>query len=391
MLAHVETVVDIQPIAGCDNIEYVTVLGWHVIQRKDTVKVGDKVIYIEIDSQVPSNNEAFAFLESRKYKVKTIKMRGVYSQGLIVTFDQVGLNEKNYNVGDDLTDKLGIKKIETEEEQRLKRDESSTKEKAFQSMVSRNKSFFKKKWVKKLMTKAWFRKLVFFLLGRKKDKPKQFPSYIHKTDETRVENMPWVLNDSNKLWQLSEKIDGTSSTYAINFSKRKPEFIVCSRNVRQVDMNQETYHECPNTYWEMAFKYNLKDVLMKIRNKYAKDYPVVILQGETIGESLQGNPYKLDHRDFYAYNLILCNPSTNEYNRFDSESGKKILSEFGVKWVPLLGVETLPSTIEEIKVLAEGKSVINPNVLREGIVYRSLDGKDSFKNVSNSYLLKHNG
>ncbi len=70
MLAHVEEVVAIEPITGCDNIEYVTVLGWHVVQRKNTVKVGDKVVYIEIDSKVPETNPSFAFLESKKYKVR---------------------------------------------------------------------------------------------------------------------------------------------------------------------------------------------------------------------------------------------------------------------------------------------------------------------------------
>ena len=62
-----------------------------------------------------------------------------------------------------------------------------------------------------------------------------------------------------------------------------------------------------------------------------------------------------------------------------------------MKWVPIIGIQELPKTMEEMKASAEGKSVVNPDVMREGLVYRSLDGKESFKNVSNSYLLKHNG
>ena len=390
-LAHVEEVVDIQPIEGCDNIVLVTVLGWRVIQRKDTVKVGDKVVYIEIDSRVPDYNEAFAFLESRKYKVKTIKMRGCISQGLVMTFDQLGLDSSKYSIGDDLTEKLGITKIETEEELRLKRDESKNFDRAVTSMVARHKKFFKNKVVKKLMKYSLFRKIMFIFLGKKKDKPKAFPPYIHKTDETRVENMPWVLTDNEKKWQASEKIDGTSTTFAIDCRKRKVEFVVCSRNVRQVDMNQETYHQCPNTYWEMAFKYDIKNVLAKFREKYASEYPIVILQGETIGESLQGNPYKMSNRDFYGYNLVLCDPSKDIYQRLGSQTAKKFMEEFGVKWVPLLDVVTLPSTMTAMKAEAEGNSVINPKVLREGIVYRSLDGQESFKNVSNTYLMKHQG
>ena len=146
MLAHVEEVVNIESIPNCDNIEYVTVLGWHVIQRKNSVKVGDKVVYIEIDSQVPKDNPSFAFLESRKYKVKSIKMKGVISQGLIMAFSDLGLNPDNYNIGDDLTDKLGIVKIDTEEEQRLKDEED-----ALNLAKSNHKKFFNNKLVKFLM------------------------------------------------------------------------------------------------------------------------------------------------------------------------------------------------------------------------------------------------
>ena len=62
-----------------------------------------------------------------------------------------------------------------------------------------------------------------------------------------------------------------------------------------------------------------------------------------------------------------------------------------MKWVPILGEVQMPDTMEELKEFATGKSVVNPDVMREGIVYRSLDGSDSFKNVSREYLLKHNG
>ena len=73
-----------------------------------------------------------------------------------------------------------------------------------------------------------------------------------------------------------------------------------------------------------------------------------------------------------------------------SLQGMGVISKWGMKWVPIIGPVTLPKTMEEMKVLATGKSLLNPEVLREGIVYRSIDGAESFKNVSNEYLLKHN-
>lgn len=383
MLAHVEEVVNIQPIEGCDNIEYVTVLGWNVIQRKNSVKIGDKVVYIEIDSKVPEN-EIFAFLESKKYKVKSIKMRGVISQGLIMTFEDLKLDASLYNIGDDVTEVLGITKINTEEEQRLKSEED-----AIAIAKSSHAKFFNNPLVKKLMRFRWFRKLVI----PKKKESSGFPNFIHKTDETRIENMPSLLNDNEKVWLQTEKIDGTSSTYAIHMlGKKKHEFIVCSRNVRQAHkMTEDDLKKDPNKYWEIALRYNIENVLLEIQKNAFGNYPVIILQGEIIGERIQGNPYKLKGTDFYGYNLIFCNPKTGIYHRYSSDEGKKILNYYGIKWVPILGTTTLPATMEEMKSQAEGESQITKGVKREGIVYRSEDGQESFKNVSNSYLLKHNG
>lgn len=386
MLAHVEQVADIEPIDGCDNIEYVTVLGWHVIQRKNSVKIGDKVVYIEIDSQVPNDNPAFAFLESRKYKVKSIKMRGVISQGLIMTFDDLGLKSDKFNIGDDVTDVLGIKKIDTEEEQRLRREEDSMNE-----IKKKHPKFFQNWFIKKLMKFKFFRWL---FLGRKKKDSKGFPDFIHKTDETRIENMPSILKDTETKWLETEKIDGTSSTYAIKkIGRNKFEFIVCSRNVRQPDYsNLKELESNPNNYWEMAFKYNIKDALIGIFNEqHLTDNQVVILQGEIIGEGIQGNPYKLKGRDFRGYNLIINDTKSKIYGRFNSINAAEKLEEYGIKWVPILGYVNLPDNMRDMKDRAEGESKITPGVKREGCVYRSEDGQKSFKNVSNSYLLKHNG
>lgn len=386
-LAHVELVSNIEPIEGADRIELVTVLGWKVIQQKDTVKVGDKVVYIEIDSKVPAI-EPFEFLEKRGYKVKTMKMRGCISQGLIMSFDQLDKNADKYSVGDDLTNELGITKIETDEEKRLKKSEGM--ESAIISMKARHKKLFSRPLVKKLMKYAFFRRIAFFFLGKKKDKPRSFPGYIHKTDEIRVENIPGVLGQKKRYYK-TEKIDGTSSTYSVRkLGKNKYEFVVCSRNVRQQDVDQKCYHDCGNVYWEMAYKYNIKNFLIDFAKKTESE--IAILQGETYGEGLQGNPYKLDHREFRGFNLITTDARNSFYKRLSPMEGETICNKYDIMWVPILGIsEEFPNNIDEMKELAEGTSVINPSVLREGIVYRAIEDDFSFKNVSNSYLLKHNG
>lgn len=390
-LCHVEIVAEIENIPGADRCDSATVLGWNVLVLKGQFQPGDKVVYFEIDSKVP-DVECFEFLSKKDFKIKTQRYTfggkaPFYSQGLVMTFEQLGLDASKYNVGDDLTEKLGITKIETDEEKRLKSSESF--DSAVMSMKARHKNFFSKPLIKKLMRYRWFRRIAFFLLGKKKDKPKSFPGFIRKTDETRVENIPNVLGQK-KHWVLSEKVDGTSSTMAIQKKGRKSEFIVCSRNVRQQDVDQKCYHDCGNVYWEMFYKYNIGDFLTAFQKETGAE--IVILQGETYGESLQGNPYKLDHREFRGFNLIITDSRNSIYNRLPSKQAEKICAEYGIMWVPILDeIYELPDNMKDMKASAEGKSVINPEVLREGIVYRCPEDDSSFKNVSNSYLLKHNG
>ena len=194
--------------------------------------------------------------------------------------------------------------------------------------------------------------------------------------------MAWLLNDNEKKYVLTEKLDGTSSTYALERkSFGRFEFYVCSRNVRQLDEQQACFHDY-NIYWEMANKYSIEKHLREYLKEH-KDLKWVCVQGESVG-SVQGNPLKLEEDDLYLFNFI-----DSKLGRYGSEEGKEIVASWGMKWVPILGIDTLPDNMEEMKNRAHGNSVINENVLREGIVYRSLDGQMSFKNVDREYLLNH--
>lgn len=395
-LAHIELVHDIKPIDGADNIELIHCLGWTLIAKKQEFVEGQKAVYIEIDSKVPAN-DAFAFLEPKGYKIKTMKLSkfNVISQGIALPLAAVGLDETKYKVGDDVTKVLGIKKIETTEEKRLAKVEGASRNAILNSIKARHKKLFKLKLIKLLMKHRSFESFIISLLARKGDKPRAFPAYITKTDETRIENMPWILGDGTRYIK-TEKVDGTSSTYAVRRIKgNKFELVVCSRNVRQADRDQANFNteeSGGNIYWEMADKYNIHDALIKIANEYNQE--VVILQGESIG-NVQGNPYKLKENQFYAYNLAFTDHQKSFYKKFNPLEGRDIVAKYNIPWVPILDTDFYtPATIEEMKELAEGQSVVNPKVLREGIVCRSYgDGNDyvSFKNVSNTYLLKHNG
>lgn len=339
------------------------------------MQVGDKVVYFEVDSKVPETDERFAFLEKRHYKIKTLKMCKVLSQGLIMPISSFPELEGK-DVGTDVTDILKVVYAEAEDNSR----KNVNRDAKYDSMKARHKKLFKKPWAKWLMKRSWGRKLMFLFFGKKKDNPRGFPTFISKTDEERVENQPWRIGDG-KTYLCTEKLDGTSCTYALERKgKNKFEFYVCSRNVRQADENQKTYHD-HNIYWDLAFKYDIYEHLKNYLELH-KDYKWVCIQGEGVG-SVQGNPLKLDEDDLYVFNF-----KTSEYGRHSSYEGRDTVESWGMKWVPIIGEVKMPETMEELKALADGNSIVNPKVMREGFVYRSLDGSESFKNVSNKYLLK---
>ena len=310
-LAYVVLIDEIMPIEGYDRVELARVGGWHVIVQKGQFTVGDPAIYFEVDSKVPSDRECFAFLAKRKYKIKTIKMCGVISQGLLMHAEDFGWKIESaqfcggvcYIVDDEgkqhfgcdetrfLTKKLGVTHIEDEENKPTPRVDK------YKAMAQRRPNIFKQKWARWFMRREWGRKIMYFFFGQKKKKssetafPTKFP-YVHKSDEERIENMPFLLKDKQP-WIKTQKIDGTSSTYILARGRfGKLEKYVCSRNVRQLTPSQKTYHKDieENVYWMMAEKYHIFDFLEKYLYENKLDY--VCLQGETAGPSLQGNPHK---------------------------------------------------------------------------------------------------
>lgn len=302
-LAYVETISWIKPIEGADNIELAGVLGWNLIVKKGEFKVGDKCVYFEIDSKLPEK-EWSEFLANKHYKVKTYQLKkfGVISQGLALPLDLIGLNPDEYEVGDFLTEQLGVK-YTTEEDNTRKAKQVSHYKSLAQSISAKHTDFIKKhKFVRYLLKRTWGIKLlaiIWKVKPREKDFPTQF-LFIHKTDEERCENIPFVVNYENPLI-ATEKLDGTSSTYILerkNFNKF--EFYVCSRNVRMINEDQECYHDT-NIYWENAIKYKIEEHL----KNYLLDNPkldYVCIQGESVG-NVQGNPLKLQENDLYIFNF----------------------------------------------------------------------------------------
>jgi RNA ligase (TIGR02306 family) len=337
-LATIREITDIRAIEGADMIELASVGGWNVVVAKNVGhKIGDKVVYCEIDSFLPIKEE-FEFLRKSSYKkmgdqegfrLKTIKLRGQVSQGLILPISVVPIAQfatgHNLPEGLDVTEMLGIVKYEPP--------------------------------------------IPAELSGKVKG---LFPSFIPKTDEERIQNLTkeygeWKHQSKHQFY-VTEKLDGSSATYYI----KDGEFGVCSRNLELLETEG-------NTFWKVARELNLEEN-MKATGKN------ISLQGELIGEGIQGNPYKIKGqtvRFFTGFDI-------DKYQRISFPELVVMLSDMGLQYVPILNQKlgfVLPETVEDMLKYAEAKSVLNDKTEREGVVVRSMDGTISFKAISNKFLL----
>ena len=410
-LCYVVTIDEIRPIPNYDRVEHARVGGWWVIVQKGQFNVGDPAIYFEIDSKVPSDKECFAFLEKRNYKVKTLRMCKVISQGLLMHAEDfgwsIGCNWDAMSDGNSdrklvaIIDDKGIEHYADDESRFLTQklgvtyaDDEDNKRKApsvdkYKKMAQRHPNIFKKSWARWLMKREWGRKLMFVFFGKKKDKKNGWPEWVVKTDEERVQNMPWILEDEGE-WIITEKIDGSSTTFTMKRGKHgKNEFYVCSRNVCFDSVDKPCYYDT-NIYWEMAQKYDMYNILSKLL-EITPEAEWVTIQGETYGSGIQKRDYSSADHNFRAFNLIF-----SHCGRYGTLEMQTLLEGLGVPCVPVVNDNFYfdeidgKNKVDTLLDMATGKSVID-ELPREGFVLRSADGTTSFKAVSNSFLLKYHG
>ena len=253
-LASVQIINEIHPIENADAIEVAKVLGWHVVvMKKDNFRVGDKVVYVEIDSIMPSDDPRYDFLknEGTMKRIKTISLRGQISQGIAFPMDI--LPEGNYEVDQDVTDILRITKYEP--------------------------------------------KIPECLDGLKKG---DHPSFVPKSDETRVQILQPLLDKYNgELTYWTEKIDGTSATLSL----KDNEFGVSSRNNEWIEKEG-------NLFWKVARKQNVEEKLRSLNMD-------IVLQGELFGAGIQDNKYKMQTQNIMYFNAFdVKNYSYFSFNEF---------------------------------------------------------------------------
>jgi RNA ligase (TIGR02306 family) len=333
-LATICTISEINPIPDADQIEVATIKGWKVVVRKGEYQVNQQVIYCEIDSFIPHEVATFLTKPDRfpsEYqgikgeRLRTVKLRGQVSQGLILPLPE---SMQDYEEGQDVTEELGIVK-----------------------------------WEPPIDTS---------LAGQVKG---NFPSFLIKTNQERCQNLKAEITKAfheDERFEITEKLDGSSAT----FFYKDGEFGVCSRNL-------ELKEDESNTFWKVARNYDLEAELTDIGINIA-------IQGELVGPKIQGNPYKLDNHKIFVFDIF----DINNYTYLPAPERYEYVRLLGLTNVPVLEKNlsiTTPFIDGDFGILkmAEGKSRLNPETEREGIVYKSLSNPNfSFKVISNKFLLK---
>ena len=344
-LASVQKIKNLEPIEDRDRIELATVEGWKVIVGKGDFKIGDLCVYIEIDSVLPDRPE-FEQARKRSNRIRTMKMAGVYSEGIVYPLSI--LPDGDWKEGDDVTAVLGITKY----------DEYAGEEPI---KVSRKPKY------------NWFQKIWYKFFGFPQRKKSGFTTLVSKTDEIRIQNIPEILQNKEPV-SVSEKIDGCSCTATIEHTFLGKKFNLYSRNLH---LGKDESH-----YWRAAKMYDLEDRMSLMIEELGTSW--LAIQGEVAGPAIQKNPLHLKDIEFFVFNIITPN------GRLGNKEMVELCYRYGLTTVPIISYDyILPDTVEEMLKYATGPSLVNSNILREGVVVRSQDGKYSFKAVSPEYLVKH--
>lgn len=333
-LATIRKIAEVKAIPDADKICAYRVDGWWVVDSVGKYQVNDLVVYAEPDSWVPTElapflskgNEPREFEGVKGERLRTVKLRGQLSQGLLLPIPEDTIKGAGHLIAEglDVTDHFGILK--------------------------------------------WERPMNAQLAGMARG---NFPALVPKTDQERIQNLTRSFAEYQlDSWSITEKLDGSSCTFYLD---DEGVFHVCSRNL---DLKEDE----ANSFWKVAHKFQIEDVM---RRNFMLG---MAIQGEMIGEGIQGNQYKTQ-LDFYVYDMY--NTHTGQY--ILPVQLKAACERLGLKHVPIIGeVARIDDySIQSLLEHAEGKSLLNGSE-REGLVFKSNTVHDrSFKAINNKWLLKN--
>ena len=355
-LASLSTIKSLSPIEGSDFLELAEMTNnfWKVVVKKGEHKVGDKVVYFEIDSFLPvappyeflrercyKRFEKFGVLVAEGFRLKTVKLRGQISQGLILPINAFD-TPKFYaqSDGDDWTFFLGVRHYDEVREQYDCKPLSSESRGAF-------------------------------------------PSWIVKTDEERLQNLPEYFTDNlvkDVEFECTEKMDGSSMTVYYNRNLDPDQrYGVCSRNV-----NFKLDSDCK--WVAMAKKLGLEEKLKDI----TMDGFItgLVIQGELVGPNIQGNRDKRDETEFFVFRIMAFTKGSPGGMWLDTEHRLNLCDMLGLKHVPIIKRDW--KVFQELTTFDAFMNYVDAKTSRgnriEGMVWKSPDGVVSFKVINNKYL-----
>jgi len=341
-LASIRVVDEIKVHPNADSLELAMIGGWQCVVKKGEFIPGDVVVYFEVDSVLPIRDE-YEFLRKGCYtkkdwlpngegfRLKTIRLRGEYSQGLVFHLGSIDVPwENEHKVPDvDVTEFLSVVK--------------------------------------------WDPPLPACLSGQAKG---SFPSFIPKTDQERAQNITREIASAaaaGDQFEATIKLDGSSCTMFFN----EGEAGVCSRNLQLKDDDENA----GNTFVRVFRESGIKDFLTQLGVNVA-------IQGELMGPGIQGNREGLNEVKFFVYDIYDIDNQEYLLPEYREQFFDTIMMPCGVKahHVPVVFQNAvLPATIEELLEWAEGPSINHP--IREGLVFKHCKGGFSFKVISNKFLL----
>lgn len=394
-LASIQEILEIRVIPGADAIQHYRINDWWVVDKINQYKVGDIVVYCEIDSFIKTEYAAFLSKgkEPKQYKgirgerLRTIKLRGALSQGLILPTtiipDRVVTVE---HIGEDVTDVLGIVKWELELPAQLAGQVNGT----FPSSIPKTSQ-----------ERAQNLKAQIF------QTEDTWTPVQNEVDENTIQRLiaagKFRYNADNVLerfteaqaqlsahYEITMKMDGSSITNWFDPVKLEP--CVASRNY-ELKVNDDNQG---NAFVRMHIDSGLNQVLPIIFERTGIAYAV---QGELMGAGIQGNREMLKFNQLFVFDVF--NITEQRYlTPTERKTFMEMLNELPqinkdiVRHAPIMHYDvTLGelglNDVQDLLNFSEGKSLVNP--VREGVVFKRMDGKFSFKAISNTYLIQTKG
>lgn len=354
-LVTVRVIDDIQPIENADAIEKLVIGGWNVVAQKGLHSVGDSVVYFEIDSFLPQTDLRFdsfmkfgtnLFEGNVGHRVKTKRLRGVYSQGIVIPVSEFP-EIIDPQPDTDYAELVGVVKYEKQE-----------------------------------------------VTGYTGDAKGSFPWFLRKSDQDRIQNVYGKISQQcqDELFVGTLKMDGSSITvFAVDKNKYVPDSTdvvgvdiaigYCSRN-QQLKMPENLDDlESTGKFYQGVYNSNL---FMKAAELCAATGKSLAIQGELVGAGIQGNFEKFEKYQVFAYNI------------YDVDAGEFVDYSTFLEYAKLVDLQIVPEVyrpqailtkpVGEIVSMADGKGLLAN--YREGVVWKQLNGNCQFKAISNKYLEK---